>query len=176
MSFLTSASKFPRWCYSFPLFVSSTPLRKERRLWAEYSGLLQDHPHPHVNTHTTPGGRTNKAIPSPINLTFSSVPEPASKPSYLGERSKPRERARSREGPRKGLSPAPAFASPLACLSRVYFSRYPTNVELARRLSVPLHRARKFEKEKKLRSNEPHLFSFNFSNSQNKEFSLNFSQ
>ena len=35
---------------------------------------------------------------------------------------------RSREGP------APAVASPLACLSRVYFSRYPPNGELARRL------------------------------------------
>ena len=42
-----------------------------------------------------------------------------------------RERAiepRSREGP------PPAVASPLACLSRVYFSRYPPNGELARRL------------------------------------------
>ena len=28
----------------------------------------------------------------------------------------------------------PVFASPLACLSRVYFSRYPPNGELARRL------------------------------------------
>ena len=28
----------------------------------------------------------------------------------------------------------PVFASPLACLSRVYFSRYPQNGELARRL------------------------------------------
>ena len=33
------------------------------------------------------------------------------------------------------LSPAPAFASPLACLSRVHFSRYPSNGELARSLS-----------------------------------------
>ena len=33
------------------------------------------------------------------------------------------------------LSPAPAFASPLACLSRVHFSRYPSNGELALRLS-----------------------------------------
>ena len=66
----------------------------------------------------------------------------------------------------------PAFASLLA---RPRFTHDPPNGELARRLSVPLHRARKFEKEKKLRSNEPHLFSFNFSNSQNKEFRLNFS-
>ena len=55
----------------------------------------------------------------------------------------------SREGLRKGelatishkfsfVSPAPppppAFASPLACLSRVYFSRFFSNGELARRL------------------------------------------
>ena len=48
-----------------------------------------------------------------------------------------RERAseRSREGPKKSsLCPAPAFASPLACLSRVHFSWYPSNGELARRL------------------------------------------
>ena len=32
--------------------------------------------------------------------------------------------------------PPPAVASPLACLSRVYFSRYPPNGELARRLIV----------------------------------------
>ena len=31
-------------------------------------------------------------------------------------------------------SPPPAVASPLACLSRVYFSRYPPNGELVRRL------------------------------------------
>ena len=33
-------------------------------------------------------------------------------------------------------SPPPAVASPLACLSRVYFSRYPPNGELARRLAI----------------------------------------
>ena len=57
-----------------------------------------------------------------------------------------RERAserRSREGPRKGESssfspPVCAFASPLACLSRVYFPRYLPNGELARRLKVSL--------------------------------------
>ena len=32
------------------------------------------------------------------------------------------------------LFPAPAVASPLACLSRVYFSRYPPNGELVHRL------------------------------------------
>ena len=47
----------------------------------------------------------------------------ASKLSYLGERSEPRENAR-----------ASGEASPLACLSRVCFSRYPSNGELARRL------------------------------------------
>ena len=43
---------------------------------------------------------------------------PASKLSYLGENAR-----------------AVAVASPLACLSRVYFSRYPPNGELARRLT-----------------------------------------
>lgn len=37
----------------------------------------------------------------------------------------------SREGQRKGAPPA--FASPLACMSRVSFSRYPPDGELARR-------------------------------------------
>ena len=37
----------------------------------------------------------------------------------------------SREGQRKGAPPA--FASPLACMSRVSFSRYPPDRELARR-------------------------------------------
>ena len=104
MSFLTLASKFPKWCFSFPLFISSTPLCKERRLWAEYSGLLhyKYHPHPpHKHTHRTRGGGTNKAVPSPINLTFSSVPEPASKLSYLGERGEPRENARASAKPRR---------------------------------------------------------------------------
>ena len=36
--------------------------------------------------------------------------------------------------PRSRKGPPPAVASPLACLSRVYFSRYPPNGELARRL------------------------------------------
>ena len=49
---------------------------------------------------------------------------PLAKFSYLGERNEPRERA----------AKPPAVASPLACLSRVYFSRYPPNGELARRL------------------------------------------
>ena len=40
---------------------------------------------------------------------------------------------RARE-PRSREGPLPAVASPLACLSRVYFSRYPPNGELARRL------------------------------------------
>ena len=125
MSFLTSASKFPRWCYSFPLFVSPTPLCKERRLWAEYSGLLhyQDYPHPHINTHTAPGGRTNKAVPSPINLTFSCVPEPASKLSYLGERGEPRENARASAKPR-GAEERSFPDPPLSRLfSRVHVSR-----------------------------------------------------
>ena len=52
---------------------------------------------------------------------------PASKLSYSGEQSEPRER-----GP---FSLArPAFTSPLACLSGVYFSQYPPSGELARRL------------------------------------------
>ena len=42
---------------------------------------------------------------------------------YLGEGSKRRETAR-----------ASGFASPLACLPRVHFSRYPPNEELARGL------------------------------------------
>ena len=47
-------------------------------------------------------------------------------------------RARTRERAAKTLLPA-AFASPLAFLSRVYFSLYPPNGELARRLLfVPL--------------------------------------
>ena len=33
-------------------------------------------------------------------------------------------------------SPSPAFESPLACLSCVYFSRYPPKGELARRLKI----------------------------------------
>ena len=32
------------------------------------------------------------------------------------------------------FSPSPAFASPLACLSCIYFSQYPLTGELARRL------------------------------------------
>ena len=49
-----------------------------------------------------------------------------SKLSYLGERSEPHEQA----------AKPPAFASPLACLSRVYFSRCLPNEELARRLHI----------------------------------------
>lgn len=51
MSFLTSASKFPKWCYSLPLFISSTPLCKERCLWAEYSSFPLYHATP-TWTHT----------------------------------------------------------------------------------------------------------------------------
>ena len=52
---------------------------------------------------------------------------PAGKLSYSGEQSEPRERG--------SFSLArPSFTSPLACLSGVYFSRYPPNGELARRL------------------------------------------
>ena len=96
-------------------------------------------PTTHINIHTAPGGGTNKAVPSPINLTFSSVPEPASKLSYLGERGEPRENARTSAKPRRAEERSfphpPAFASPLACLSRVYVSRYFPNGELARRLA-----------------------------------------
>ena len=46
-----------------------------------------------------------------------------------------RENARASGEAARGRPP-PAVASPLACLSRVYFSRYPPNVELARRLIV----------------------------------------
>ena len=44
---------------------------------------------------------------------------PANKLSYVGERNEPRENARASGEAARGL------ASPLACLSRVYFSRYP---------------------------------------------------
>ena len=46
-----------------------------------------------------------------------------------------RERAPQPRGAQWPSSPLPpALASPLACLSRVYFSRYPPNGELARRV------------------------------------------
>ena len=125
------------------------------------------------------GGGTNKAVTSPINLTFSSVPEPASKLSYLGERGEPRENARASAKPRRAEErsfPHPSLSRLLSSgvpLARLRFTIFPKwrACSEARRLSVPLHRARKFKNEKKLRSNEPHLFSFNFSNSQNREFS-----
>ena len=50
--------------------------------------------------------------------------------SYLGERSKLRENERASE--RETMPP------PLACLSRVYFSRYPPNGQLSRRLRTRL--------------------------------------
>ena len=34
------------------------------------------------------------------------------------------------------LSPVPVFASPLVCLSRIYFSRYPPNGKFACRLFI----------------------------------------
>ena len=48
---------------------------------------------------------------------------------------------RAKRAAREGASErrmreGPAVASPLACLSRVYFSRYPPNGELARRLML----------------------------------------
>ena len=58
---------------------------------------------------------------------------PANKLSYVGERNEPRENARASGEAATGL------ASPLACLSRVYFSRYPPIGELARRLSQVVH-------------------------------------
>ena len=45
--------------------------------------------------------------------------QPVNKLSYVGERNEPRENARASGEAARGL------ASPLACLSRVYFSRYP---------------------------------------------------
>ena len=51
----------------------------------------------------------------------------ASSPIWASEAN----RARTRE---RAGKPRGAVASPLACLSRVYFSRYPPNGELARRL------------------------------------------
>ena len=102
MSFLTSASKFPRWCYSFPLLypLHLSVKKGAYELNTAVFYTIKTTPTPHINTHTAPGGRTNKAVPSPINLTFSSVPEPASKLSYLGERGEPRENARASAKPR----------------------------------------------------------------------------
>ena len=45
--------------------------------------------------------------------------QPVNKHSYVGERNEPRENAKASGEAARGL------ASPLACLSRVYFSRYP---------------------------------------------------
>ena len=61
---------------------------------------------------------------------------PRNKLSYVGERNEPRENERASGEAARGL------ASPLACLSRVYFSRYPPIGELARRLAqvVDTHR------------------------------------
>ena len=55
----------------------------------------------------------------------------ASSPIWASEvsRARARERAAKPRGAKRG-----AVASPLVCLSRVYFSRYPPNGELARRL------------------------------------------
>ena len=55
----------------------------------------------------------------------------ASSPIWESEAS--RARTCKRAAKPRGAAP-PAVASPLACLSRVYFSRYPPNGELARRL------------------------------------------
>ena len=54
--------------------------------------------------------------------------KPASNLSYLGERSKPRENGRA----------SGETVPPLACLARVYFSRYPPNGQLTRRLRTRL--------------------------------------
>ena len=51
----------------------------------------------------------------------------ATSPIWASEASRARRRERAAK---------PRVASPLACLSRVYFSRYPPNGELARRLPI----------------------------------------
>ena len=69
-------------------------------------------------------------IMSPLSLRASSL-------IWASEAScaRTRQRAPKPRGAEGPLSPLPlALASPLACLSRVYFSRYPPNGELARRL------------------------------------------
>ena len=58
--------------------------------------------------------------------------KPSSNLSYLGERSKPRENGRASERASGETVP------PLACLSPVFFSRYPPNGQLARRLRTRL--------------------------------------
>ena len=62
--------------------------------------------------------------------------------SYLGERSKPRGAEKGQTSPFlfsfSFSQPTRAFASPLACLSRVYFPRYLPNGEFARGLKGSL--------------------------------------
>ena len=56
---------------------------------------------------------------------------------HLGEPSEPREcdtRERTTKPREASSPPPPALVFPLACHSRVYFSRYPPNGKLARRL------------------------------------------
>ena len=60
---------------------------------------------------------TVKEESTTVNLQESVYP--ASDLSYLGERSE------QRGAEVRVFPPPPAFASPLVCLSRVYFSRYP---------------------------------------------------
>ena len=68
-----------------------------------------------------------------VALAGTAQVQPVNKLSYVGERNEPRENARASDEAARGL------ASPLACLSRVYFSRIG---ELARRLAqvVDTHR------------------------------------
>ena len=59
--------------------------------------------------------------------------QPVNKPSYAGERNEPRENAWASGEAARGL------ASPLACLSRVYFSRYFPIGDLACSLAQVVH-------------------------------------
>ena len=151
---------------SFVCILYTSLWREVLCLWAEYRVFytIKITPNPHVNTHTTPGGTKNKAIPSPINLTSSSVPRAA------------RERARAwnREGPRK-VSPRPLLSRLLSRLppARLLFMISPKWSACSQVIcSYSQIRARKFKKEKRLRSND--YFPLIFQTRKTKNLALTF--
>ena len=76
------------------------------------------------------GARVKDRVKNGASLSFFRSLR-ASSPIWASEASRARTRERAAKQP-------PAVASLLACLSRVYFSRYPPNGELARRLIFSL--------------------------------------